>query len=334
MPFAASAAPTDSGAFPVAPKRIAQRSVGLALRFGGRLRRQHLQLDDLVARRGARQAAAAQPQLAAGLRVRGDLQLDRPAQGRHADRRAQRRLPGRHRQHVDDVAAVHLELRVRGILDLQVQVPALRALPRQPDRLARAHALGHAHLQGLAVDADAHAVAVVDRLQRDRQSRAGVARGLRAARPATEAAGRAAPAPEQFLEEVTEAAARAASGEDLVEVEAFRSAAMPEPAGRWPDLVAGAVAARAQLVVGLALGRVAQRLVGLVDLLEALLGVRLLADVGVVLARQPAIGGLDLRLAGTRLDAQDRVVVLELHGSPVPLPGSLGHYRSLAAGGW
>src|SRR5690606_30724665 len=151
------------------------------------------------------------------------------------------------------------------------------------------------------------------------QARAGVARGLGAARPAAEAPGRAPPAPEQFLEEVAEAAARATSGEDLLEVEAFLSAAaVPEPARRGPDLVAGAVAARAQLVVGLALGRIAQRLVGLVDLLEALLGVRFLADVGMVFARQPAIGGLDLGLAGARLDAEDRVVVLELHGTPVP----------------
>src|SRR5690606_4484470 len=39
----------------------------------------------------------------------------------------------------------------------------------------------------------------------------------------------------------------------------------------------------------------------------------LLADVGMVLARQPAIGGLDLRLAGIGLHAQNTVVILELH---------------------
>src|SRR5690606_24033905 len=83
---------------------------------------------------------------------------------------------------------------------------------------------------------------------------------------------------------------------------------------RRPELLAGPVAVRAQLVVLGALVLVAQHLVGLVDGLEALLGARLLADVGVVLARQPAVGGLDLRLAGRRLDAEGFVVVLELHG--------------------
>jgi hypothetical protein len=52
-----------------------------------------------------------------------------------------------------------------------------------------------------------------------------------------------------------------------------------------------------------ALVLVAQHFVGLVDRLELFLGALFLADVGVELAREPAIGGLDLRLAGARLDA-------------------------------
>src|SRR5690606_32319647 len=118
-------------------------------------------------------------------------------------------------------------------------------------------------------------------------------------------------APVQAFEEIAETAPGAAPGEHLLEVEAANAAA--ESGGR--DLVAGAVAAGAQLVVGPAPGRVAQRLVGLVDGLEALLGPRLLAHVRVVLAREAAVGGLDLRLAGIGLHAQHAVVVLELHAS-------------------
>src|SRR5690606_159170 len=75
------------------------------------------------------------------------------------------------------------------------------------------------------------------------------------------------------------------------------------------------VAARAKLVVRGALLRVAQGLVGFADRLEPVLGVGLLAHIRVVLARQPAVGRADLRLACARLDPEDRVIVLELHGN-------------------
>src|SRR3546814_15226394 len=76
-----------------------------------------------------------------------------------------------------------------------------------------------------------------------------------------------------------------------VEIEAFRRTAMAVTvaAGRRLHLVAGSVAAGAQLVVGGALLRVAQRLVGLVDGLELLLRAGFLADIRVVLACQPAV---------------------------------------------
>src|SRR5690606_3618575 len=59
--------------------------------------------------------------------------------------------------------------------------------------------------------------------------------------------------------------------------------------------------------------------VRLVDGLELVLGVGLLAHVRVVLARELAVGRLDLGLARARLHAEDVVVVLELH--PRSLPG-------------
>src|SRR5690606_13121021 len=123
---------------------------------------------------------------------------------------------------------------------------------------------------------------------------------------------------EQALEEIAEAAAGAAAdvAEDLVEVEA----GAVEAARRRMELLAGAVAARAQLVVGRALLRVAQRLVGLAHGLELLLRVRLLAHVRVVLAGQPAVGRADLGLARAGLDPEDRVVILELHATTLLAP--------------
>src|SRR5690606_36890685 len=122
--------------------------------------------------------------------------------------------------------------------------------------------------------------------------------------------GRRAPA-EQAFEEIAEAPARPATGEYLVEIEAARAGSATEPRRR--HLVARAVPPRAQLVVRLAAGRVAQRLVGLVDGLEALLGAGLLAHVRLVLARQAPVGGLDFRVAGVGLHALHVVVILELH---------------------
>ena len=126
----------------------------------------------------------------------------------------------------------------------------------------------------------------------------------------TKAAG--ATATEQFLEEVAEAPARAATGENFVVVET----ALPllaESAWRRMHFVARPVAARTQLVVGLALGRISQGLVSLVDRLELLFRAGLLADVGMVFTRQPTIGGLDFRIASARFHAQRLVVILELH---------------------
>src|SRR5690606_21094619 len=212
---------------------------------------------------------------------------------------------------------VHLELRVGLVFDLQQQVAAAVALAGQPDRLPGADAPGHLHVQLAAVEGDAHAVAAVDRLQRHRQLGAGIAARLRATGRAR-AARTGTLAREQALEEIAEAAAGAAAdvAEDLVEVEA----GAVEAARRRMELLAGAVAARAQLVVGRALLRVAQRLVGLAHGLELLLRVRLLAHVRVVLAGQPAVGRADLGLARAGLDPEDRVVILELHATTLLAP--------------
>jgi hypothetical protein len=109
-------------------------------------------------------------------------------------------------------------------------------------------------------------------------------------------AGTATLAREQAFEEVAEAAVGAAAAEHFLEIETTGAAVVR----RHVELLARAIALRAQLVVGRALFRIAQRLVGLVDRLELVFGPGLLADVRVVLACQPAVGGLDLRLARAR----------------------------------
>ncbi len=67
----------------------------------------------------------------------------------------------------------------------------------------------------------------------------------------------------------------------------------PAPIGRRLEIAAG-LPIGTELVVCLALLRVLEDLVGLFHLLEARLGVRLLADIGMIFSGQLAIGPLDL----------------------------------------
>src|SRR5690606_41155503 len=140
----------------------------------------------------------------------------------------------------------------------------------------------------------------MDVLQRHRQPGPRIAHAHARASGTRSAPARAGLAAEQAFEEVAEAPARAATGEHVLVIESCRATATE---ARRRHLVAGTVATSAQLVVGLAPGGIAQRLVGLVDCLELVLGASLLADVGMIFAREPAVRGLDLRLAGVGLDA-------------------------------
>src|ERR1700761_9635331 len=69
-------------------------------------------------------------------------------------------------------------------------------------------------------------------------------------------------------------------------------------------------------VVQLALLRVLQDLVGLVDLLELLLRLRVRVDVRVQLPGQPAVRPLDLVLRGVAADPEHSVIVLSHYDSP------------------
>src|SRR5690606_33653385 len=186
------------------------------------------------------------------------------------------------------------------------------------DRLALADALGDADVEGLAVDADADAVAGVDHLQRNRQFRPGVSTWTRARmgarlRPEATTPRATTTAPEHALEKVAEAPDRTAASKELLEVDP--SLTRVEPTRRWLDVITGPIAARAQLVVGGPLLWIAQRLIGFVDGLELFLGAGFLADVGMVLPRQAAVCGLDFGVAGIGLDTERLVIVLELHRS-------------------
>src|SRR5215510_1202962 len=95
------------------------------------------------------------------------------------------------------------------------------------------------------------------------------------------------------------------------------------PAGRLPGLVLLPV--RPQLVILLALLRVAENLVRLVDLLELLSCARIVwIHVRVVLAGQLPEGGLDLLLAGRAGHAQHLVVVTDPAGH---LPNAASVYH-------
>ena len=62
--------------------------------------------------------------------------------------------------------------------------------------------------------------------------------------------------------------------------------------------------------------RVLENLIGLADFLEARFGVGFLVQVRMELARELAMGGLDLRLGRRSRNAHDGVIVLVFHGFP------------------
>src|SRR5690348_1578397 len=127
--------------------------------------------------------------------------------------------------------------------------------------------------------------------------------------PAHRSAWRARTLAKQRFEEIAEVSAAEATA-----IAEFKAAMLLlRPVRRRAELVATAIAASAQVVIGRALLLVAQYLMGFVDGFELLLGAGFLADVRVILARELAIRGLYLRLVRIGLYAQGFVVVLEFH---------------------
>src|SRR5690606_32809758 len=144
--------------------------------------------------------------------------------------------------------------------------------------------------------------------------------GMRLARAAR-------PTAEQRLEKIAEVLGLASVELAPAELEAG------VPARRRSALaVAARLPAPAHLVIGGALLGIVQHLVGLRDLLDACLRILLLAHVRVVLARELAVGALDLVGRGTPFDAEGGVVVLVVHAAAAPGASSRCAARLYAPG--
>ena len=262
----------------------------------------------------------------------GDLH---PAGGRgHFDLRAQRGFPGRQRQAGGHVAALHAVAGIGLEKYFEEQVAgraagmAGAALAAQADLLAFDHAPGDLdieravfgdHMAGrvepCAAQADVALGAVegIEQVELDLGVVIGAALGLGFTPVASCTACAAAPmagAAEQLFEEVAVVLAGAGTARAIGELET----GVPVGRGAEVALAGGLVAQR---VIGDALLGIGQHGLGFVELGHAGLRVGFLADVRVVLARQLAVGLLDLVRGGGLRHTENLVVVLEFHdGSP------------------
>src|SRR3954452_22544675 len=267
-------------------------------------------------------ALAAQAQPPAARRARRNLHAALAVERLDLDLGPERRLPRRHRQVDVEVAAIQPKARVPADAHAQEEVArgaaadARPALTGEPDALAVADAARDVDLEVAPVaEREAPPPAARGLLERELELGLPVAA---AHREAVEAAAAAPAAPsaaaEQALEEVVDVAL-AELDADVVEVAAPAAALAPAAArpaaGASPGalgLLRGAPVRAEAVVLGALLG-VAEDLVGLGDLLEAVLGARLLVDIRVVLAGEPPVGTADLVLARSAGDAERLVVV-------------------------
>ncbi len=241
------------------------------------------------------------------------------------------RLGQRQRQLGVEIGARALEAAIRLDRDVDDEIAAVHG-PGQLDLRAIAYAGRDLHVEAAAVDAH-HALGASGNL-RERDLRGGLRQwpGLHPCAAAEvgevdvlEPAGRAAAAErgaaslgfaEELAEEVAEAAQVLGRAGAVCPARSARCAAEAGPVGRAAGPEAGVLVGLpvgSQLVVLLPLLRIGQDRLGLVGLLEAFLGIRILVRVRVELAGQLAIGLLDLGLGGRLRNAEDRVVVLVLH---------------------
>ncbi|OEI70024.1 hypothetical protein Cus16_0645 [Curtobacterium sp. ER1/6] len=250
----------------------------------------HLHLEVQVTRRaagGTDLALARHLQAQTGLDARGHVDRDRPA-------RTDAALPLARRARAGDDGAVAAAGAAGGArhdvaeqrADLALDVAGAAAdVARARARAGRAARAVAGLAQHGRVDLDVLVGAEDDLVEVDLDPEQGVLSALGAAPRA-----------------VPPAAATAAAEEGVEDV--------AEPAGR--AAAEGAVGLRAGVVAPPLLG-VAQHVVRVRHVLEALGGVRARVDVRVQLARQPSVGLLDVGIGGVRLDAEDVVVVC--HGS-------------------
>src|SRR5919107_396547 len=278
-------------------------------------------------------ALAAQPQPPAAGGAGRDLDLGLPARGVDRHVGPQGRLPRGYGQVCVEVASVQAVARVGQDADDQVQVAgrgaagAPAALAGQADPLAVHHPGWDGHLvAALAVRAgqvDPAAAAAVRLLDRELELGLLVGAGDRPAAAAEQAAeqvikvdpAQALVAEAAFVDvdplapfvHVHPAAPPAGLGPATAETAEPGPGGLPlGPLGDPPEVGTEAVVAGPGVGVG-------EDLVGLVHLLEAVLGARVLVDVGVVTAGQPPVGLLQLLGAG-RARAPEELVVVAGHG--------------------
>src|SRR5512143_292424 len=216
-------------------------------------------------------------------------------------------------------AALHAIAVVRLEVNLEVEV-AGRALARagpslagEADHLAFVDALRDAHVEAALVEAHPPLRVDLRHAERHAPRRAPIRvlerkQDLRVMILAAHVHARAAhaAAAEELGEEVAEIGGLALEGAAPRELEAR------VPVGRRLEFLPGATPAR-ELVVGGALLGVREDRVRLVHFLHPRLGVRLLRDVRMVLAREASIRLLDLVLRRLARDAERLVVVAEFH---------------------
>ena len=333
--LAAAAPADDRRALPALAAHQPVRLGPLAEPVAG-LGREHvdgdLDLDVEVAPAPARpHALALDAEPGPGLRAGLDLEADRlPVRRPHLARRPEQGLDGRHGLRRHEVVAVAAEPGVGRDPERDEQVarlaPPVRgrlAAPGQLDLEPVADALGDGDPDGLAGRRLELARAALERLlEREPEGGLDVAP---APRPRLGPAG----APEELVEDAPQPAApaehevvgrgpRPGPGRVDADVGPVRGPVVPaapaggaarEPLERVP-LEPAAERVAAGPVVRLPLGLVAERVVGLLDLLEPLLGGGVAGvPVGVVLLGEPPVRFLDLLGGGVLVDAERGVVV-------------------------
>jgi len=272
-------------------------------------RQDHVHGKFQVAGGRARQALAPHAQGRAGLRAGGHAHLQLVAiRQPHRHDGAERRFPWRHRQLGQQIGAAQREAWMRADPDLQIEIPfGGAAQPGQADALSGPDTGGDpdvdraasrrkppARIDGGQFDLDLARAAAPRFVEFQFDRRVGIV------------AGRSRIAGEE-------------AGEEGVE-RAVLEAATPGAEGRF---AAGRRRVRPR-VVGGTLFRIGQHRVGLVHRLHARAGVRSLAEVGVVLARELAERLLDLVGRGVARYTEHAVVVVGGHGRTLPLAPAHG----------
>src|SRR5215472_7437086 len=262
-------------------------------------------------------AASGQAQLLARSRAWRDLERDGARGRRQMHGRTERRFPRSERKVEVQILPRDAVQRMRLDADVEIQVAiartvhALAALARNAQLLTVDNPFRDAHLD-LSWDAMGNALIIV--FQRgeieldlrpvkcllEAQTHRGFVVGPRTRR--TLAARRAASMTRETRKQVGEI--------DVLE-DRLRTAESLLPVRRRPEILPRGMAT--QLIVGRSLLGILQRLVGLRNLLEALLGVGLLGYIGVILARELAIGFLDVLCARGAINTERSVIVLVLH---------------------